>query len=87
VLLKRLHVHKVGNIVDSGWVEVEPDVTDLVGENESGKSTLLHALFRLNPVSVVHDWRRRYDEFAQPVTQPSVGGVDLGVAGDRTVGG
>ncbi|WP_160487280.1 AAA family ATPase [Rathayibacter iranicus] len=36
--------------MDSTEVSVESDVTTLVGMNESGKSTMLDALYRLNPV-------------------------------------
>ena len=35
-------------------MEIQPDVTCLVGKNESGKSALLQALYRLNPVSTGH---------------------------------
>ena len=35
-------------IFDSGWVEVNP-LTVLVGKNESGKTSLLQALHKLNP--------------------------------------
>lgn len=38
------------SIEDSEIFDVEEDVTCLVGKNESGKTTLLQALFRLNPV-------------------------------------
>ncbi|MFF3313013.1 AAA family ATPase [Streptomyces sp. NPDC002952] len=38
------------NIVDSGDVEIAPDVTALVGKNESGKTALLSAIYRFNPV-------------------------------------
>lgn len=37
------------NILDSSPMKVEPDVTCLVGKNESGKTAFLHALYRLNP--------------------------------------
>ena len=37
------------NILDSTEVSIQPDVTCLVGKNESGKTALLHALWRLNP--------------------------------------
>lgn len=37
------------NFVDSGWVDVEPSVSCLVGKNESGKSAFLQALYRLKP--------------------------------------
>ena len=35
-------------IIDSGWVNVNR-LTVLVGKNESGKTTLLRALHKLNP--------------------------------------
>ena len=35
-------------ILDSGWIEVNP-LTVFVGKNESGKTTLLKALHKLNP--------------------------------------
>ena len=35
-------------IIDSGWVKVEP-LTVVVGKNESGKTSLLKALHKLNP--------------------------------------
>jgi hypothetical protein len=37
------------NIIDSGDVSVEADVTCLVGKNEAGKTAFLQALRRLNP--------------------------------------
>ncbi|MEV8335489.1 hypothetical protein OG275_37975 [Streptomyces niveus] len=38
------------NIVDSGDVAISPDVTALVGKNESGKTALLSAIYRFHPV-------------------------------------
>lgn len=37
------------NIIDSTPVDIQPDVTCLVGKNESGKTAFLQALYRLNP--------------------------------------
>lgn len=37
------------NILDSTSVHIEPNVTCLVGKNESGKSAFLHALYRSHP--------------------------------------
>lgn len=48
--LKSFRVSRYRNVLDSGEVLVEGDVTTLVGMNESGKSTMLDALYRLNPV-------------------------------------
>lgn len=42
-------VRNFRNIVDSNPISVEPDVTCLVGKNESGKSALLEALYLLSP--------------------------------------
>lgn len=48
--LKSFRVSRYKNVLDSTEVLVEEDVTTLVGMNESGKSTMLDALYRLNPV-------------------------------------
>ena len=50
-------------IIDSGWVEVDP-LTVLVGKNESGKTSLLKALHKLNPYKaepyvMAKEWPRR----------------------------
>ncbi|MDF1687888.1 MAG: AAA family ATPase [Parvibaculaceae bacterium] len=37
------------HVLNSGEVKIEPDITCLVGQNESGKSTFLEALRRLKP--------------------------------------
>ena len=47
--LKSVRVRHFRNIIDSGEVLIEDDVTCLVGKNESGKTAFLHALHRLNP--------------------------------------
>lgn len=41
------------SVEDSEEFAVEPDVTCLVGKNESGKTTIQQALYRLNPVEAV----------------------------------
>lgn len=41
------------SVEDSETFDIEDDVTCLVGKNESGKTTLLQALYRLNPVEPV----------------------------------
>ncbi|MEV0604673.1 AAA family ATPase [Streptomyces sp. NPDC050315] len=71
------------NIVDSGDVEISSDVTALVGKNESGKTALLSAIYRFNPVYTEHSfalgqdyprWRKVKDtrsgeiEDAHPIT-------------------
>lgn len=49
-------------IIDSGWVDVNP-LTVLVGKNESGKTSLLRALHKLNPhtpdsYEIAREWPR-----------------------------
>ncbi|MFD8034667.1 AAA family ATPase, partial [Streptomyces sp. NPDC059717] len=71
------------NIVDSGDVAIAPDVTALVGKNESGKTALLSAIYRFHPVYSEHSfslgkdyprWRKVKDtrsgeiENAKPIT-------------------
>jgi recombinational DNA repair ATPase RecF len=49
IVLKKVELSHFKNILDSGPVAIEPDVTCLVGKNESGKTAFLQALHRLNP--------------------------------------
>jgi len=49
VILKTASVQKFRSIEDSGTVRFEPDVTCLVGKNESGKTAFLEALHQANP--------------------------------------
>jgi len=55
--LVRARIQNYRSIEDSGWVEIESDLTSLVGKNESGKTAFLQALFRLNPIE-----QATYDE-------------------------
>lgn len=57
--LTRYKVLNFKSVKDSGWIDCS-DVTTLVGINEAGKSNLLLALWKLNPVTggvidVLHD--------------------------------
>ena len=47
--LVEAQIESFRNIIDSGSVSIESDVTCLVGKNESGKTAFLHALHRLFP--------------------------------------
>lgn len=47
--LRRFRVTNFRSIIDSGWIECD-DVTSLVGVNEAGKSNVILALWKLNPV-------------------------------------
>ncbi|MEV4374560.1 AAA family ATPase [Nonomuraea sp. NPDC049637] len=53
VHLIRARVTDYRSVEDSEVFDVEDDVTCLVGKNESGKTTLLQALYRLKPVETV----------------------------------
>jgi hypothetical protein len=56
------------SVTDSGEFSLQPDVTCLVGKNESGKTAVLEALYRLEPLPTGHaedfeelrDYPRRY---------------------------
>lgn len=50
MILKKYKVTNFRSVNDSGWIETD-DITTLVGINESGKSNLLLALWKLNPAS------------------------------------
>lgn len=59
--LTRFRIRKFRNIVDSGDIVVDPQVTCLVGMNEAGKTAILAALHRLQPVGrATFDVQRDY---------------------------
>ncbi len=72
-------VIKYKAVDDSGAFSIEPDITCLVGKNESGKSALLEATYRLHPLPMglptefdgLRDYPRRtfaFDETNVPQT-------------------
>ena len=76
MILKSVRIREYKNIRDSGRVEIDDRVTCLVGKNESGKSSLLEAIYRLHPAATGHpetfsalrDYpRRRYLQDRQDV--------------------
>jgi hypothetical protein len=44
--LNEFRVQKYKTITDTGWVKVRPDVTCLLGKNESGKSAVMQAIWK-----------------------------------------
>lgn len=48
MLLKAFRIQMYKCVYDSGWIEVAP-LTAMIGKNESGKTSLLNALYRFNP--------------------------------------
>ncbi|OKI25147.1 AAA family ATPase [Streptomyces sp. CB03911] len=49
--LESIALQRFANFTESQGMDVEPDVTCLIGKNESGKTTILKALHRLNPAN------------------------------------
>ncbi len=62
--LTQVRVQRFRNIIDSEPVPIQPDVTCLVGKNESGKTAFLHCLYRLRP-------DRSNVEFSVPTQYPA----------------
>lgn len=50
MLLTSLHIRRYRSVEDSDAIAVEPDVTCLVGKNESGKTAVLQATYRIKPI-------------------------------------
>lgn len=48
--LIKVKVYRFRSVEDSGEVDIQPDVTCLVGKNESGKTGFLQGLYRLAPI-------------------------------------
>jgi predicted ATPase len=51
--LTKVHVHEFKSIMDSNQFDVT-DITCLVGKNEAGKTAILEALYKLNPIIPEH---------------------------------
>jgi hypothetical protein len=49
--LKAFHVTNYKTVLDSGHVEIDPNVTCLMGKNEAGKSAIMQAFWKFNNVS------------------------------------
>lgn len=49
--LAKVQIQRFKNVVDKQVVEIEEDVTCFIGKNEAGKTTILKALYRLNPAT------------------------------------
>lgn len=59
MILTSVTVQRFRNFVEKTTFDVEDGVTALVGKNEAGKSTVLHALYRLNPANA--GYPKRFD--------------------------
>jgi predicted ATPase len=82
--LVKIQIQRFRNFTDAQTMQVEPDVTCLIGKNESGKTTILKALHRLNPANnadavfalaeeyprrrLVQDRRKEQLENVEPIT-------------------
>ncbi len=52
--LREFRVREFRSIWDSGAIKIDDKVTCLVGKNEAGKTALLTALYRSNPIIPEH---------------------------------
>src|SRR6185503_151090 len=59
----KVRVTKFKSVKDSGEFSIDPSVTCLVGKNESGKTALLQAMEKVNPVIAGHG---QFDELDYP---------------------
>ena len=53
--LKKFRIRNYKSIIDSGDCYVEPDLTIFAGKNESGKTSILEALYDFNPDRVISE--------------------------------
>jgi len=61
-----VQIESFRNFLDSTKFDIQPDVTCLVGKNESGKTSALHALWRLNPhVSAQFNSQQQYPKWLE----------------------
>lgn len=79
ITLKKATIYKYKCIENEQTFEVEPDITVLVGMNESGKTSLLEALAKVNyfdsndtdyKFNMTHDYPRKQKKAAEKKGQP-----------------
>ena len=75
--LVSVHVTEFQSIQDSSEFEID-DITCLVGKNESGKTALLKALYRLNPVQEVDDEFDVVDDYPRSGAAEYIADVESG---------
>lgn len=81
MLLVNFTVSNYRNIEETGPISVDPEATCLVGKNESGKTTLLQALYRVNPIGksafdVTNDYpRRKLREYERQIASGKSHGI------------
>jgi predicted ATP-dependent endonuclease of OLD family len=56
MLVTSVEIEAFRNITNKQTMAVDPEVTCLIGKNESGKTTVLKALHRLNPANNADDF-------------------------------
>jgi len=66
MLLKNVHVTHFKCVKDSTEFTIDPDVTCLVGKNESGKTALLQAIEKINPLD---DEKTTFDILDYPANE------------------
>src|SRR5687768_1149189 len=78
VRLSKVRIQKYRSIRDTGWFEVEPHKTILVGPNEAGKTVVLQALQQINPPAGVSKFdalrdypRSEYNDISTGKVKPS----------------
>lgn len=79
IILKKATIHKYKCIEKEQSIEIEPDITVFVGMNESGKTSLLEALAKVNyfdegdidyRFNMTHDYPRKQKKAAEKSGQP-----------------
>ena len=82
--LAAVQIHEYKSIRDSNRFEIG-DVTCLVGKNESGKTALLEAIYRLNPIVEEHGRFDVTDDYPRSDVEDYQQDVESSAASPATV--
>jgi hypothetical protein len=86
--LASARIQKYRSIRDTGWFDIEPDKTILVGSNEAGKTAVLQALQQINPPDGARPFEALRDYPRSEYNDITTGGVkpaDVEVASAKFV--
>jgi predicted ATP-dependent endonuclease of OLD family len=62
MIVSRARIKYYRSIIDTGWVDLETDITTLLGKNESGKSSFLQALESVSNEDPIDERDQNYNQ-------------------------
>ncbi|WP_081909145.1 AAA family ATPase [Haloferax prahovense] len=89
MIINRVRIRNYRSIIDSDWVNIEEDITTLIGKNESGKSSFLRAISSIKDEASYSDKELNYNSEvteSEPIVSLEVTITDKSITSIEGVG-